>query len=325
MDGATSDSDASSSALRKGKCRAPPEDLPSERTPLLGPSGQHSSSAVAGGFDVPTLDAESHRRRRRHRLLARLLSVFLGTLGICIIAALVLVALAHSYEERVETALKSGALDRSLVWRGPDRIDILNATEGKVWLLVDVRAGVDAGYAVDTVIGYDEGWSSWIRLPSLQRALGRWAVRQVGEMTVTVDGITMLAGERFLADVTLPTITLPLTAEAPDDPSWLTHLSLPLQIRITQNVSDLADFARESWANGYVSGYVAVDRVSVYGGEEDENSWRRKLQTIQHDVRIPARIKSKYYISYRKSSMKLNFCSSRSARPPKPRQKLAFP
>lgn len=291
MDGVASDSSgASSSAARKGKCRAPPETEPTERSPLLGPSG---SGVAAGSFNEPIFDTESHQRRRRHRLLALLLAVFLGTLGFCAVAGLLLLLVAHSYEERVETALKSGALDRSFVWRGPDRIDVINATNGRIWVQADLRAGIDAGSAVDTVVGLDAGWSDWYKFPGLQRALGRWTVRQVGAITASVEEASLYSDGRYLAGVNLPLITLPLTTEAPDDFSWLTQLSLLLEVRITQNGTELADFARESWMNGYASGFVSAKKVFVHGGGEDETSWRLRLKSLQKNIRIPARIKSK--------------------------------
>ncbi|THH09014.1 hypothetical protein EW145_g2327 [Phellinidium pouzarii] len=275
---ATDISDSAQSARRKGKLRAPAEEN-SETTPLLGSSHQLIHDEI-----VPSTELS----RYRHRLLVLLSTVFLSTLGLCILVGLSLLALMYSYSSKVANAVREGVLDRTLVVRGPERVDVLNVTEGSVWLQVDVRVGVDGGTAVDAVV--DSG-KTWFSPTDIQRALGRWMVRRMGQLTVSSDEITLLSGERLLANVTIPAISLALTLDHPNDLSWLTPLSLPVQVNATNNATDLTVFAQESWRTGYVIATALMRHISVQGGSESETSWRSRLKVKQDNVIVPARLR----------------------------------
>ncbi|KAH8112826.1 hypothetical protein DFH11DRAFT_1841923 [Phellopilus nigrolimitatus] len=263
MEAQTSDSDAAQSVRRKGKLRAAPEES-SETTPLLG------SSQPLSQDDTPST-------RQHGRLLVLLSTVFLSTLCLGFVIVLVLFAITYSYSSRISNAVRDEVLDRALVIQGPERVDVLNATEGCMWLQVDLRLGIDAGTAID-VERVDFGATA------IRRALGRWFVRLAGRVTAKVDGITLSSEKRFLANASVPAVTLPLIIDRPDDLSWLTILSLPVQVNVTDNATDISAFAQESWGNGFLTVDTLACHVSVHG-------WRHRLKIDQDDIVIPVRQK----------------------------------
>lgn len=282
------------SAQRKGKWRAAAEES-DETTPLLAPSAQLIRD------DGPPPLAESSERRR---LLVLLLTIFLSTLCACILLLLVLVAIAWwSYSSKI-SGVRDEVLNRAVVFRGPDRVDVLNATEGSVWLQVDSRVGIDAGEALDTILGVED--KDNIGMVTLfRRSMGRWAIGRMKEVTVRLDGVSMLFGKDTLVNVTTPAISLPLTLDIPYDEPWLTALSLPIHVHVTQDAEALEEFAKASWRIGVVQLAALSSRITVLGGGQGEASWRRLMNVTQEDVIIPLKFTSMCILSIRKHLLTL--------------------
>ncbi|EJD01872.1 uncharacterized protein FOMMEDRAFT_147059 [Fomitiporia mediterranea MF3/22] len=279
MDSPFPESDSSQSERRKGKLRAAPEEI-SETTPLLG------SSQPLIRDDVPP--TSSFRNRRR--LLILLSTVFLSTLGFCLIIIVILLALTYSYSPKITNAVRDEVLDRSVVIRGPDRVDVVNATESSVWAQVDLKIGVDVGTAIDIVLETDNK-----RLDSgvtaIRRALGRWLIRQMHTVTVSAEYASLYSENKNIANVAVPSITFPLTVDRPDDDTWLTDLSLTVHIDVTDNAEDMSTIAREAWKSGVLLVNTVLHNVSINGGTKGDRSWRRHLKEKQEIMVLQSRIK----------------------------------
>ena len=197
----TIEQERSESAVRKGKWRVEAQDS-DETTPLLGPSAQ----LIRDEGPPPLAD-----RRERRRLFVLLSTVFISTLCACIVLLLVLIAVAWwSYSSKISN-VRDEVLNRAIVFRGPDRVDVLNATEGSVWIQIDGRIGVDAGEALDTVLEVEDEDDLSYGLIAIRRSMARWAVRKMQKVTVSLEGLSVSSGGTTLVNATTPTITLPLT------------------------------------------------------------------------------------------------------------------
>ncbi|KAJ7092795.1 hypothetical protein B0H15DRAFT_832541 [Mycena belliarum] len=269
----TTNVDNAPSTVDKGKGRA--RD-PTERTPLLG-----SSSSV---LDDPDAPAPAVVRRR---LISKLTTVFLASFVSSVLAAAALGLLAWSYASRVSHVSPDDILTDGLVFRGPDRIDVLNITQsGGLWVNVEARMGFDAG-AVVGVNASPEGDSF---LENLWKAVGRWGVRSLDRVSVNMTTIYLTSHSTVLATIEVSPVVVPLTANPPSDMSWLTRISTPLLIRPTSNTSDLIHFVREAWREGSAAVRADVGHVDVRGGTLSEKSWRNMLHRELSDVRTGLRI-----------------------------------
>lgn len=272
--------DAQASAASKGKLRATDVEDGTETTPLL-----DRSASLIQDDDSPAI-----RSQRRRRLLTLLLTVFLSSLGLCLVIVLVAALIAYSYSSRVSNVLGEDVLERALVVRGPTRLDVLNATEGTLWVQVDGLVGIDAGVAMDAVLDTQEVDEDRIDFGfvAFKRFIGSWVLRRVDRISVNMSEIVVrapgVAGDEsiFLASILAPPLSLPLTVEPPPDLTWLTPISLPIRLEATQNVTDLSAFARKSWKDGVLDVQAQVERVMVHGGSVDERGWRKNLK-MQHD------------------------------------------
>ncbi|KAL5478543.1 hypothetical protein ACEPAI_2727 [Sanghuangporus weigelae] len=280
MDSQLNGSDGEHSAQRKGKCRAAPEEI-SEATPLLGASQPLIQD------DDPS--ASSFRRRRR--LIFLLTTVFFTTLGLCFLVVLILFLLTYSYSPKLSNSVRDEVLDRAVVTRGPDRVDVLNATEGSIWVQIDMRVGLDAGTAIDVVLEADKGEKVDSGSTAIRRTITRWLAGRLRTVTVSADEASLFSNDRLIANMTMPTVSVPLTLDAPDDLSWLTNLSFPVLVNVTDNASDLELIAQEAWRSGVLLLSASVRHVHVYGGVKGEDGWRRRLNLTQEIVTIPSRIK----------------------------------
>ncbi|KAH9934536.1 uncharacterized protein BXZ73DRAFT_89597 [Epithele typhae] len=255
----------------KGKGRAV---AASETTPLLA-SGSVSSSRN------PSVEPPHAARRR---LYSRLLSVFLVTLSFCIFLFAVLAIIAYSWRSRASDTHPEEIIKRALVVRGPDRVEVLNATsEDGVWLMVHGRMGVDAGGAMgfkaddDDTVGRD--W--W-------KCIGRWGIRTLDRVTVTLSPIQVAS--RAHPNITLVTISAPpleviLTANPPQDISWLTPVHIPVRIQPTPDTDAIVHFLKDSWRTGFMSLQGLVAHAKVRGGGLHDHGWRSQLVFEHADVR----------------------------------------
>ncbi|RPD60580.1 hypothetical protein L227DRAFT_593329, partial [Lentinus tigrinus ALCF2SS1-6] len=268
--------DATPHRVDKGKARAHDEQ-PTEQTPLL-PSG---SGSLSSSRDTSV----EHPTATRRRLYSRLLSVFLVSLSLCVLLFVLLAVVAYSWRSRASTTRPEEIIQRSLVVRGPDRIDVLNATsQDGVWLLVHGRMGLDAGSIVGVKTDQDDSV-----LRDWYKSIGRWGIRQLDRVTVTLSPIHISPRAHPdvpLATISTPSLEVPLTADPPPrDLSWLTPVKIPVRIQPTKDVDAILHFVRESWKNGFVSVQGFVAEAVVRGGGLEEASWRRRIVVSHADVR----------------------------------------
>ncbi|KAJ6588138.1 hypothetical protein B0H19DRAFT_1300752 [Mycena capillaripes] len=269
-------------AVDKGKRRAPD---PTERTPLL--ASHSSSSTILDDGPPPTVV--------RRRLLSKLTAVFLGSLVISILVCVVLALLAWSYASQASDVSADDILDKSLVFEGPDRVDVLNVTWSDglgLWVNVEARVGFDAG----SVIGVNPSPNHDTFLVEIWKAIGRWGVRSLDSVSVNMSTIYLISQADpsvVLATIEPSPVAVPLTADPPSDSTWLTNISTPMLIRPTSNVSALIHFVREAWREGSAAVKAEVGTVDVRGGALGENSWRSILHSALSNVRTGVRIQSR--------------------------------
>lgn len=250
----------------KGKGRARPEDL-DERTPLLASgSGTHYEPE-------PTTP-------RRRRLVAQLLSVFLYSFSFCVLLFIIVLLIAYSYGSRASGIPPDELIQRALIARGPDRLDVLNITsDGGIWLRVRGRVGLDAGRVIGVATEEDESY-----LQFWWKSIGRWGIEQLDSVTANLSTIEVSSQHDHLAAVVIPPLDLPLTADPPHDDSWLTEVTIPVYIQPTKNMTALLRFVRESWRDGTMRVEAHVGRAAIRGGHLHEGGWRSALSAVRKDV-----------------------------------------
>lgn len=272
-------------SVDKGKARADPSEW-TERTPLLGTTSgsfsPHHPVALIGANSTPP---------HRQTLLAKLLSVFLVTLSLCIIAFVFVALILYSYASRTSGLSPQDLVQRALVLQGPDRLDVLNITKsGDIWLRIDGKLGLDAGAA----IGVNTQDSDSL-LSDLWKSIGRWSIHRLDRISVntTLIRISSPNGD-LLANISVPPLELPLTANPPQDQTWLTPLSLPVLLQPTKDIRTLARFATDSWRDGVLTVFASVNQTVVTGGQVGETGWRKFLRVVRSDVSSIVSIKSMY-------------------------------
>ncbi len=277
--------DSNTRHVNKGKGRAHTQDEePSENTPLL--------ASVSGSLTSSRDGSVEHPNATRRRLYSRLLSVFLISLSICVLLFALLAVVAYTWRSRASTTRPEEIIEHALVVRGPDRVEVLNATsEDGVWLMRHGRMGLDAGSVVSVKTGEDDGV-----LLDWWKGVGRWGIRQMDRVTVTTS--EMRVGPRsnpdiVLATVSTPPIEVPLTADPPQkDWSWLTPVQIPVRIRPTRDVEDLMHFVKESWKQGFLSLQAMVGEAVVRGGGLEDHGWRSQLTISHSNIRPVINVKS---------------------------------
>jgi hypothetical protein len=273
----------------KGKARAIPSDEPTENTPLLGaPSA--SQSSVYNGSLVPPTDSSTPRLSLRKKLAF----VFFYTLAICIGIFIILGCLAWSYAAKVSNIDPDDVIRNALVYDEVKRIDVLDFSQGgRIRVKLEGRLGIDAGSIVDVNSDPEEDGV----FQSLWKALGRWGIEKMEEVTVIIPGITIRSASNpfvVLAYVEAQPITLPLTVNPPPDLSWLTDIKTEVLVTPNDDPQALLDFAKQSWKKGSVDSRVHMDSVTVQGGTLKERGWRRRLDKRFSNIDIVIRIPRKY-------------------------------
>ncbi|KAF9778847.1 hypothetical protein BJ322DRAFT_1089959 [Thelephora terrestris] len=264
-------------SMDKGKQRASAPE-PSERTPLI-PSGSshiiHQSRPRSPQSEQPP----------HQNLLKRLLIVFSATLTACIVVLALIILFALSYSSRVSSITVQEVVDRGLVVEGPDRIEVLNATkEGGVWVRVDCRVGLDMGRILR--IRPDDEDLIWTEL---WKGVGRWGVRKVGTIAIELSQIAVTSHNKpplNLAVLSTPVVELPLSSDPPSNLEWLTPMSIPIKIHLTERTEDLVRFANESWISGIIQVSTTISSISVMGGKVGEHTWRDNFNIGRSNVSI---------------------------------------
>lgn len=256
----------------KGKGKAEPRQA-TETTPLL----EAGSSQVSGGEDDLDLVNSSVTRRR---LWKRLIFVFILTLSLCLSIFLALGLLAYSYATRFSYLSPDDVLANGLVFQGPEKVDVINATDGGLWIRLDARVGVDAGSILGVNTVDDEG-----TLETLWKSFGRLGISILGTVTADVATVYVSSDRALLATVSAQPMQLPITSNPPHDPSWLTPVSVIIFVRPTDNSSDFIQFMEDSWRRGDASLRASVPKVVLWGGGPDGKGWRSMLTADFHNVK----------------------------------------
>lgn len=259
----------------KGKRRA---QEPSELTPLLG-----STSVIV---DEAIVSPNSRRNLR-----ATLTTVFLVSLSICIVIFTIIALLAWSYASRASDLTPEGLLSHDLVIAGPDRVDVLNVTKEGVWLNVRVRVGMDAGRAIGINTDPRDG-----PFRDIWKAIGRWSVRTLDRVSVNMSTITITPEydpSVALVSINVSPIELPLSVDPPSDLSWLTTVSIPVNLRLTSNSTEVQQFLKESWRTGNIAVHADVAHANVRGGGLNSTSWRTNFHAKVSSIHTAIHMKSK--------------------------------
>ncbi|KAF8842794.1 hypothetical protein BDN67DRAFT_965188 [Paxillus ammoniavirescens] len=264
----------------KGKAKCPQEVT--ERTPLLHVEAGTSQSSR----DSDELDPESSTVGRR-QLWTKLIFVFLSTFLLCLVILITFVLLAYTYAARLSHVSPEDLLENGLVFEGPDRVDVLNATDGGFWIHVEARVGIDAGSIIGVNTNDDEG-----TLKDLWKSFGRLGIRFLGTVTANISTVYVFSPPQvLLGTVSSPPVHLPITANPPSDSSWLTPISVPLFVRPTDNSSDLVHFVEDAWRRGAASVRAFAPSIAVWGGAPNASGWRSKLafdfEKLETQISIP--------------------------------------
>ncbi len=279
--------ESSPSTLDKGKGKSRDTNLqePTESTPLLA----SRSYVLLGDSDDDDDDIES-ASQPNPTLVSTLTTVFLITLSISILLVLLLLSLAYSYAAQVAKVSNDDILNNGLVFSGPDAIDVLNISQhGDLWLRIDGRVGLDAGAIVGVKPDNDDSlWhGAW-------KAIGRWGIRNLDTISLSLSSINVTSQHDLadvLASIAVPPFQIPLAADPPNDVSWLTHMSIPVHIYPTNNISAWANFVRESWRSGYAVAQATVEHADVRVGREGR-SWRGALTVGKSNLTFGVHVKS---------------------------------
>lgn len=290
--------EAPSLRVDKGKARAQDAE-PTEHTPLLASTSTSLSSR----------DASIEHPHAQRRLYSRLLSVFLISLSVCILAFALVAIIAYSYGSHASQLPPEELLRRTLVVQGPDRVEVISAssTEG-VLLLVSARVGLDVGSVVKVKRSEDDSY-----FEALWKSLGRWGIRRFDRITTTLSSIQV--SPRVHPDVVLATITpapfeIPLTADPPSkDLGWLTPVEIQVRIQPTEDIPALLHFVRESWKIGYVSVQATVAQAVVHGGGLQGAGWRGLFAVSHTNIRPVINVQSEF-VDFYNPCMTLNIHSS---------------
>jgi hypothetical protein len=172
-------------------------------------------------------------------------------------------------------------------------VDILNITDGGIWLNVGGQIGMDAGSAVGIETDPEDGL-----FRDLWKGIGRWSVRRLERVSVYLSTITILPEHDphiILVAVDVPPIELPLTVDPPRDTSWLTHFSAPVHIQLTTNTTLLLQFLKDSWLRRSLAISANVGQVNIRGGSLNLDTWRSIFHGTLTDIRTSIRMKCRLH------------------------------
>jgi hypothetical protein len=284
--------ESSSSALDKGKSRAIIHPDPTESTPLLA-----SPSRGFPGDDNDDDDDDIESTSQSNPTLASTLTtVFLITLSISILLVLLLISLAYSYAAQAFHVSDDDIVNNSLVFHGPDAIKVLNISQhGDVWLRLNGRVGFDAGVIIGVKPGEDDSL-----LLGAWKAIGRWSIRNLDTVSMSLSSINITSQydpANVLASIATPPFQIPLTANPPDDISWLTPMFFPVHIHPSNNLTAWLEFARESWRSGYAVAQATISHADIKGGPWEWRTWRSLFTLSRSNLTFGLRMKSTFALS----------------------------
>lgn len=247
----------------KGKGKAEPREA-TEVTPLL--EAGSSQDSYSGRDDELGLENSPVARRKLWKKLA---FVFVITLSLSFLLFLVFGLLAYSYANQLAYVSPDDVLAEGLVFQGPDKVDVINATDGGLWIKLDTRVGVNAG----SIIGLNTNASDGA-LQNLWKSFGRLGIRILGTVTANIATIYLYSDKALLATISPQPLQLPITIYPPHDSSWLTPVSIPVFVLPTDNSSDIFQFVEDSWRHGAASLQASIPSVAISGGGPSGKGWR---------------------------------------------------
>ena len=311
----------------KGKGKA------NEQTPLLDENGRAVDARLPRNDTHQTMESP-HVSLPSNLLMGRpfwrsyLWTAVLAILTLFFGLILAIMLLADSYAapawHNINRALSQSGEGSDRFWkhamlvRGPDAVsmtgvgwkeDELGMVQLEMNMTVMMRVAVDTDFIMDFSDDPDDTWwrKQW-------RTLGRWSVRQLGSTTAIVDDVVVhpsklnspaaLVTVKFLSPITIP-LRPGLSGEDDKSPTpSFESVSVPLTIYPSQNVTLLAEFFKQGWAEGYISVRIHGSNLSIHGGSErnglpklwSPERWRNWLQFDKDELSLDLTLPGVYII-----------------------------
>ena len=259
--------------------------------------------------------ASSGRRRSRHihrrRYIWRsiLLYVFLALLGLAFVAfAIIHIWLGRFVSEQFKNdaqAIRDRAPD-ALVYRGPDKVRILEMSKDKSTVQIEMRMGIDPRI----VFGWNDTFSTHEGLTSSrkwERRLVGWAVRRIGQASMDLPEPVLVSSKNqttqpFMQFTLSSPIALPLYFPKsgiydPNDISWLRNITITVPAQVLEP-GLMATFINQTMDTKEGEAHIAVRKAHVALGKEEDRTWLSKtvkkyggqtVENVQTDVRFAGR------------------------------------
>lgn len=268
----------------KGKARAEP----TERDPLL-PS---TSTTPAGPYPD-----ETRPPTRRSRIRSILSTVAIILFSLILSLALFLALLAHSFQPS-RSELKE-LPTTAFAYSGPDNVQVLNVTDGGIFVNVSIRCGINA----DTALGLsspDQGQKANATRPGARGTGARWweSLRQWSAyrvldrlpekaVQITTQEPIYVFPEHFdtlpLLKVTvLEPILVPLVTRVRPGTPWLQPLSFTVAVRPIASTGQLWEFVQQAWAQGEAQ--VVLGIAQAIAEVPADSWWAKYARTRQKDL-----------------------------------------
>ena len=225
-----------------------------------------------------------------------MLASSLATLTLCFIAIITLILLAgFSYAEPATHTAPQALIQQAVVFRGPSHVDITNVTSDSLLLNVEGAIGINA----DVLLGLNQQQGG--RLSRPRTAFGRWLVRRLGSVTVSLSTISIYAPysrtihavpSTPLFEIQPPTFSLPLTVNPPDDDTWLSPLSLSILVHPAQSNNALLSYAEDALKMRRALVTIEIKSVRVFG----QGSWRSLFSVQRNDLRTVVKYECTYIL-----------------------------
>lgn len=250
----------------------------------------------------------SRRRFGQHSARAIVCYVLLVLLGIIfIVFAIFHIWLGRFVSEQFRdngAHIQERAKD-AFIYRGPDKVKILEMSESTTTVQIDMRMGVD----VRTVFGWNDKVhiqedSREKKLPlsrRWERAIVGWASRRIGQTTLDLPEPVLLSPQSeprtYMAQFSSSSpLVIPLwypkNNYEPTDDSWLRNVTLTVPLQVLQP-DLLASFINKTVEEKQAEVHLLIQRANVaLGREEDRTIFARiarhyggqSIQNVENDV-----------------------------------------
>jgi len=261
-------------------------------------TNRRSVAAANGGPDIDANESIFTLRRpirfRRPSVGALCCYFFLVLIGILFIAF----AIIHTWLGRFvsEQLQHDGQLLRdrgadAMVWRGPDKVKILDIQGERGTVQIDMRAGID----VRTVFGWNDTQAAAItagkprKLPltrKMERSIVGWATRRIGQASMDLPQPVLVAPKdakhyNMLQVALEGAITLPLHFPKtkdydPTDLAWLRPITIVVPVEALDSRT-LATFINNTMESRKGEVHVTVQKANVALGRQDDRGWLARV------------------------------------------------